>query len=79
MLGELRKEQAQIEDAILTIERLARGGQKRRGRPPKWMADLERKPSTSATPRKRAAFSAETRTRMSSAQKARWATKQKTA
>jgi len=34
MLAELRQERAQIEQAIMTPERLARGQGKRRGRPP---------------------------------------------
>jgi hypothetical protein len=37
MLAELQQERAQIEEAILTIERLASGKGKRRGRPPAWM------------------------------------------
>lgn len=37
MLAELRQDRAQIEEAILAIERLANGGAKRRGRPPAWM------------------------------------------
>ena len=37
MLVELRQERAQIEEAILILERLARGRGKRRGRPPLWM------------------------------------------
>jgi len=37
MLAELRQELAQIDEAILTMERLALGRGKRRGRPPKWM------------------------------------------
>ena len=41
MLAELRKERQQIEEAILTLERLALGGRKRRGRPPLWMAALK--------------------------------------
>jgi len=36
-LAELRDERAQIEQAILAIERLASGRGKRRGRPPSWM------------------------------------------
>ena len=40
MLADLRRERAQIEEAILTLERLARGRGKRRGRPPAWMAAL---------------------------------------
>ena len=39
MLADLRAERQQIEEAIITIERLAVGTRgKRRGRPPKWMA-----------------------------------------
>lgn len=44
ILGELRQEREQIEDAIVSLERLARGRGKRRGRPPAWMKDAaERK------------------------------------
>jgi hypothetical protein len=38
MLAELRQEREQIEEAIMILERLARGRGKRRGRPPAWMA-----------------------------------------
>ena len=38
MIAELRAEREQIEHAILALERIARGGAKRRGRPPKWMS-----------------------------------------
>ena len=38
MLADLRQEREQIEEAIITLERLARGRSKRRGRPPAWMA-----------------------------------------
>lgn len=41
MLAELRQEREAIEEAILTLERLARGQGKRRGRPPAWMAALK--------------------------------------
>jgi hypothetical protein len=37
VLLELRQEREQIEDAIVSLERLARGRGKRRGRPPSWM------------------------------------------
>jgi hypothetical protein len=37
ILAELRHEREQIEDAIVSLERLARGRGKRRGRPPAWM------------------------------------------
>ena len=40
ILAELKEERLQIEEAIVSLERLARGRGKRRGRPPAWMADL---------------------------------------
>ena len=43
MLAELRQEREQIEEAILSLERLARGRGKRRGRPPAWMATAVKK------------------------------------
>lgn len=45
MLAELRQERQAIEEAILTLDRLARGQGKRRGRPPAWMAALKEKPA----------------------------------
>lgn len=45
MLAELRLEREQIEEAILTLERLARGRGRRRGRPPAWL-----KEATSSAP-----------------------------
>jgi hypothetical protein len=39
MLAELHADREIIDQVILTLERLARGGAKRRGRPPKWMND----------------------------------------
>lgn len=38
ILAELRQERERIEEAILSLERLARGRGKRRGRPPAWMS-----------------------------------------
>ena len=38
VLAELRQERQQLEEAIITLERLARGRGKRRGRPPAWMS-----------------------------------------
>ena len=35
---ELRQERQQIEEAILSLERLARGRGRRRGRPPAWLS-----------------------------------------
>jgi hypothetical protein len=43
MLAELRQEREQVEEAIVTLERLARGRGKRRGRPPAWMSALKRR------------------------------------
>jgi hypothetical protein len=40
ILVELREERAQIEEAILSLERLARGRGRRRGRPPAWMSEI---------------------------------------
>ena len=37
ILAELKAEREQIEEAILSLERLARGRGKKRGRPPTWM------------------------------------------
>ncbi len=41
ILGELRLEREQLEEVILSLERLAAGGARRRGRPPAWMARLK--------------------------------------
>jgi hypothetical protein len=41
ILTELRQEHEQLGEAILSLERLAAGGAKRRGRPPAWMAKLK--------------------------------------
>ena len=43
MLAELRQEREQIEEAIMSLERLARGRGKRRGRPPAWMTEVKRR------------------------------------
>jgi hypothetical protein len=42
MLAELRHEREQVEEAIMTLERLATGRGKRRGRPPAWMSTKRR-------------------------------------
>jgi hypothetical protein len=39
ILEELRAERQQIEEAILSLERLASGRGKRRGRPPHWLTE----------------------------------------
>jgi len=43
ILCELRAEREQIEEAILSLERLARGRGRRRGRPPAWMSQITAK------------------------------------
>ncbi|MBI5280838.1 MAG: hypothetical protein HY858_04080 [Candidatus Solibacter usitatus] len=55
MLGDLRQERTAIEEAILTLERLARGHVKRRGRPPAWMVALREKEAApaAAAPKRR--------------------------
>lgn len=37
MLADLREQRAQIEEAIIAVERMAMGQGKRRGRPPAWV------------------------------------------
>lgn len=41
ILAELRSEKAQIDEAILSLEKLARGRGKRRGRPPNWLSEVD--------------------------------------
>jgi hypothetical protein len=41
MIAELRQERDQLEEAIITLERLAAGRGKRRGRPPAWMSQVK--------------------------------------
>ena len=50
ILAELRQEREQLEEAILSLERLAAGGKKRRGRPPAWMANLKAEASERREP-----------------------------
>jgi len=45
MLDELKREREAIEEAILTLERLANGQGRRRGRPPAWMTALKKRQS----------------------------------
>ena len=58
ILAELRAERAQLEEAILSLERLARGRGKRRGRPPAWLANepsegADGTPSAAEAPKRR--------------------------
>ncbi len=43
ILVELRQEREQLEEAIMVLERLARGRGKRRGRPPAWLSEVKRR------------------------------------
>jgi hypothetical protein len=43
ILAELKAEREQIEAAIVSLERLALGRGRRRGRPPSWMSDVTTK------------------------------------
>ena len=56
MLADLRREREQIDEAILTLERLAQGRGKRRGRPPSWIKEI--KPAVGKTKAKRPPASA---------------------
>ena len=73
MLSELRSERQHIDEAIAVIQRLAAGGAKRRGRPPKWMASEAERDGSFGPVRKRKPFSAATRKKMAAAQRKRWA------
>ena len=53
MLKELRQERDQVAEVIATLERLARGHGKRRGRPPKWLAEPRDQRKRPDRPRKR--------------------------
>ena len=53
MIAELRSEREQIEEAILSLERLARGQGKRRGRPPAWLKAAQGEPVAAAAGPKR--------------------------
>ena len=43
ILADLRQEREQLEEAILSLERLALGRGRRRGRPPAWMSEAKRR------------------------------------
>ena len=43
ILAELRQEREQLEEAIVSLERLAQGRGKRRGRPPAWMTAAKKR------------------------------------
>ena len=43
ILVDLRQEREQIDEAIMSLERLARSRGRRRGRPPSWLATPKRR------------------------------------
>lgn len=76
ILNELKAQREQIDQAILTIERLATGRRgKRRGRPPKWMTAAKEETVEAATFSTKRTVSAAARKKMAEAQKKRWAAK----
>lgn len=52
ILAELRQEREQIEQAILSLEILARGRGRKRGRPPAWMSNMGMPPAATAPKRR---------------------------
>ena len=74
MLQELRAEREQVGEAILALERLASGGGKRRGRPPKWMSKgAASDGSLRRSSLRKRVVSPEARARMAAGQRKRWA------
>lgn len=53
MLAELRQEREALEEAIMILERLARGRGKRRGRPPAWMSNMNKAVKKAGRPGRR--------------------------
>lgn len=53
ILAELKAERAQIEEAIMSLERLARGRGKRRGRPPSWLSSASEALAVAEQPKRR--------------------------
>ena len=67
MLHELRSEREGVEQAILVLERIARGRGRRRGRPPAWMTGRQSRGTRTYT------RSPAARARMAEAARRRWA------
>jgi hypothetical protein len=74
MLSELRAEHATISEAIMVLERIARSGPRRRGRPPAWMTGAG-PPSREGS--KTYTHTPEMRARMAAAQRKRRAAEKK--
>ena len=67
ILEELRQEREQLEEAILSLERLARGRGRRRGRPPSWMVEAKKRGRPAGSKNKAPAKAAGHQTKTSSA------------
>ena len=59
ILAELRQERDQLEEAILSLERLALGRGRRRGRPPAWMTVAKKRGRPPGSKNKASAAAAE--------------------
>lgn len=70
MLAELRAEKAAVEEALIILERIARGQGGRRGRPPSYLSGPT---ASDSAPRKRKPFSEATKKKMRESQRKRWA------
>lgn len=73
IIAELRAERAAIDEALVTLQLLAKGRGNKRGRPPAWMALVKLKGSNPDPEPRSRTLSPETRKRMAEAQKRRWA------
>jgi hypothetical protein len=73
ILAELRSEQQRLDEAILVLQRLATGGRKRRGRPPKWIAAATSAVTVPVKQSGKRTVSLAARKRMAAAQRKRWA------
>jgi hypothetical protein len=73
MIAELRAEREVIDEALITLERLARDRGKRRGRPPTWMSAMRGAAGQEDGQTRSRTLSPETRKRMAEAQRRRWA------
>ena len=70
LLSDLRSEREQIEYLIRALEHLGMHGTKRRGRPPKWLAEAG---AAAAALKPKRTVSQAARERMAAAQRERWA------
>ena len=57
ILAELREEREQLEEAIVSLERLAQGRGRRRGRPPAWMSAAKKRIKAASAEAKKATAS----------------------